>query len=251
MSYLNNYPGSKGNSGCLQFLINNIPYHKRYFELFAGSAALFNAKAAADIAILCDVDSKVIFEHIKKDLPATVRLYNMPFKNVVQAYALTFTKDDFIYLDPPYPEISRRSGKKHYRNEMLSIKEHSDFLSIVQKIDANIMISTKPNYLYDQILNDWRKKEFDTVDHQGKYKEVIYMNYPEPELLHQYDFLGNGFIDRQRIKRKRQRMEDKIKGLPIHERMAILQDIVLHNSDHVQHFLSIQAAIEKGICAPG
>lgn len=239
MSYLNNYPGAKTNSGLIPFMINNIPAHKRYFELFCGTAELYIRKEAAEISILADIDSKVIGEHLKKHLPADTRLYNMPFENIVHAYRNTFTRNDFMYLDPPYPGIARRSGRSYYEHEMLSIGEHTEFLELCKTIDANIMISTSPNHLYGRILSDWRVKNFETMGHRGRYTETIYMNYPEPEILHQYNYLGNDFIDRQRIKRKVDRMEAKIKHLPVHERMAILQNIVLHNADHVKHFLSI------------
>ncbi len=48
------------------------------------------------------------------------------------------------------------------------------------------------------------------------------MNYPQPEELHDYRYLGEDFVDRQRIHRKIQRHVDKLLGLPVLERNAIL-----------------------------
>ncbi len=179
-----------------------------------------------------------------------VILRNIPFEDIVAYYqGKTFTSEiviefgdinDFMYLDPPYPEISRRSGKKYYKYEMLTIEEHTNFLNLCRMINANIMISTRQNYLYDLLLSDWRKKEFETVDRQGKVIEVIYMNYPEPDYLHQYDHLGIDFIDRQRIKRKVTRFANKIDRLPQYEKMAILQEVFKQNSDQLQQLLSMR-----------
>lgn len=55
------YPGAKTGSGMIQFLINHIPHHTRYFELFAGTAALYLAKKPAAIKnVLTDIDIRVV-----------------------------------------------------------------------------------------------------------------------------------------------------------------------------------------------
>jgi hypothetical protein len=47
------------------------------------------------------------------------------------------------------------------------------------------------------------------------------MNYPEPVELHDYRYLGRNFRERERIKRKTQRWERKLRSMPALERHAI------------------------------
>lgn len=56
-------------------------------------------------------------------------------------------------------------------------------------------------------------------------REWIWMNYPQPNRLHDYNFLGKDFTDRQRIKRKAARFRDKILRMDPLERAAILAAI--------------------------
>jgi len=61
--------------------------------------------------------------------------------------------------------------------------------------------------------------------------EYIWYNYPTPEKLHDYSFLGNDFTDRQRIKRKIARWSNKLKNLPALERNAIIDSITAGTID--------------------
>lgn len=58
--------------------------------------------------------------------------------------------------------------------------------------------------------------------------ECIYMNYDKPARLHEYTYLGLDCWDRQRIKRKIERFVNKLRGLPDHEREAILEAVGIH-----------------------
>jgi hypothetical protein len=87
------------------------------------------------------------------------------------------------------------------------------------------MISSYPNSVYERSLKGWRKIEFQSTTRRGMATEAIYMNYPEPEILQDYSYIGKDFIDRQRIKRKCTRFIKKLESLPIHERQFILNCI--------------------------
>ena len=50
------YNGGKNGNGTYQTIINQIPPHQIYFELFAGSAAVYRFKRPSDISVLCDMD---------------------------------------------------------------------------------------------------------------------------------------------------------------------------------------------------
>ena len=244
---MNSYPGAKANSGIQQFLINNIPYHDRYFELFLGSGALFFSKKRAarselsDINMDCvrDVQSRVP----QREVFRTVSLGGIDAITVLKderGIKTKFTRNDFIYLDPPYPFECRRSQRPLYKHEMTD-QDHIDLINVIRSVDANIMISTRHNEIYSTMLSDWRMKEFKTVDHGGAAVEVIYMNYEEPALLHQYDHLGEDYIKRQGVKRKIQRFTDKIQELPPYEKHLFIQQIINNDTAAVQHFLTVHA----------
>lgn len=233
----NSYTGSKGAFGMCEFLINNTPEHMCYHEVFAGSAKLFGKKKPAHFNDLVEIDREQCQKLI--EYPFGVEMYLV---HNVSAFTYLkdrkFGKNHFIYLDPPYIDESRKSQKPLYKYEMLQPDQHKELLTLIKGIDANIMISTRRNRLYDTMLKGWYKKEFLTADRGGAAYEVIYMNYDISQMeLHQYDYIGNGSIDRQRIKRKAQRTLNKIVELPFHERSFILQEIVKKYAAEVQTYL--------------
>lgn len=258
---IKNYPGAKSGTGIIQWLINNIPFHDRYFELFAGSAQLYYAKQPAETSILNDLDLKVcksypgtnhtyIFNNSatdllkKPDYPTRVRVKGDIFVYGLEYLFKNLSRADFIYLDPPYPFSSRRSGKKYYQHEMTD-SDHVQLLTAIRAVDANIMISTRQNDLYDQYLHDWRKASFETMDRAGRCTEIIYMNYPVPGLLHQYDYVGNGYTDRQRVKRKITRFTHKIANLPDYEKHMFIQQLIKNDAASVQHFLTMASGADS------
>lgn len=241
---MKNYPGSKGNSRIMQFFINKIPFHNRYFELFAGSAQLFRNKKPAAENYLNDINTATVFNLMK----STFELVNniviegnqCHFKNFDIYQILDkfqFTLNDFIYLDPPYPKEDRRSGAKLYKFEMLEAEKHLKLLKEIKLINANIMISTGPNTLYQEQLHNWNRYQFKTIGHQGPRIEVIYTNYDKPEFLHQYDFYGDNFTRRQQIKRISERFNSRLERIDSYERHIIIKEIIQSNYLELKHFM--------------
>ncbi len=243
---LNNYPGAKTNSGIIQWLVNDTPEHEHYAELYAGSAQLFDAKRPAPGGnYLRDINPAVVAA-LQNKYCTRAHISLGSALDFLQAHQLT--RRWFIYLDPPYPYLSRRSGAKIYKYEMGTDLEHVQLLSAVAAVDANIKISTRQNELYDQHLAGWRKEEFKTMGHHGPVTEIAYMNYPPPLLLHQYDYIGNGYVDRQRVKRKITRFASKLQELPLYERHLFIQEMIKNDLPAVQHFLSMAAGIADINC---
>jgi hypothetical protein len=52
------------------------------------------------------------------------------------------------------------------------------------------------------------------------------MNYAAGGKLHDARFVGNGFTDRQRIRRKAGRWQRKFLAMPDHERQAVLDSLL-------------------------
>lgn len=58
--------------------------------------------------------------------------------------------------------------------------------------------------------------------HGGKRQEYLWMNYPEPDSLHDYTYLGDNKRHRERVARKVRTWAAGIARLPRLERQAIL-----------------------------
>lgn len=133
--------------------------------------------------------------------------------------------DTFIYVDPPYLFETRKSQRPMYKYEFTKA-DHIRLLEMLSKLNCMVCISGYDSDLYNKMLSGWRKVIYYQYDRQSrKREEILWCNYPEPEQLHDYSFLGDNFSDRQRIKRKINRHVDRLKSLPVLERQAILNAI--------------------------
>jgi hypothetical protein len=85
------------------------------------------------------------------------------------------------------------------------------------------MISGYWSELYETHLQEWRHTTFATRTRSGEQAtESLWMNYPEPEQLHDYRFLGDTFRERERIRRRIERWKDRLETMPPRERNALL-----------------------------
>jgi len=105
-------------------------------------------------------------------------------------------------------------------------EQHEELLSGIRDADSNIIISTYPNKIYSHFLKKWNRVEYLSPTRHGKAIELLYMNYERPGILHDFNFLGKDFIDRQRIKRKINNRIRLLAELPELERNAIVTAIV-------------------------
>jgi DNA adenine methylase len=240
---LNNYPGAKGGNGTYQEIINKIPPHKTYIEPFCGSAAIFRRKKPAINNILNDVYSNLIESIIESFVTDELKFVNLDFDGYHYIddncrtynfltndykeifYKLNYFDDPFFYLDPPYLKSTRKSKADIYEHEW-SDQDHIDFLNMVVKVDAKIMISCYDNFIYDLYLDGWNKYSFPSMTRKGIAIETIYYNYPTPEILHDYQYVGDTFTDRQRINRKTKREIKKLEALPPLERNKIIRAVI-------------------------
>lgn len=158
------YPGSKGGFGVGQWLINNIPVHDRYFELFVGSGKLLEMKRPALENFINDLNP-VIIEYHRAQARANTFITNKSALDILKFNI--WRPGDFIYLDPPYPRDARQSRRDLYDFEMMDSDGHEQLLSAARDLAVPVMISTRQNDLYDTMLHDWRKKSFQTGDRGG------------------------------------------------------------------------------------
>jgi hypothetical protein len=88
-----------------------------------------------------------------------------------------------------------------------------------------VMLSGYWSQLYADRLRDWHSVQFQAMTHGGPRTEWLWSNFPEPIALHDYRYLGTGFRQRERIKRKKQRWTARLHRLPMLERHALLAAI--------------------------
>lgn len=232
---LQKYKGNKAIDGVYHKIINNIPKHSVYMELFAGGAAiariLYQVGAMAPECVLNDLDTDVT-----KALAAEFQLATVKNENAIEIIAAilsdqNFCHDKFAFLDPPYKLETRPNSPILYDNEM-DDEDHVKLLYTILEAKFPIMVIHPKCELYDTMLNDWRQIEIKIRYHNKTSIEILYMNYPEDLPLQCYNFLGKNWMDRQRIRRKGERLLKKITGLPKDEQNYLLNALQsLHKTD--------------------
>lgn len=124
-----------------------------------------------------------------------------------------------IYADPPYfPSTRRRS--RVYRFDY-SESDHEALLVTLCHLPAMVMLSGYDCDLYRDVLKDWSVHRFQSQSHTGLREESIWFNYPSPKRLHDIGHLGQGFRDREVIKRRQARLKERLLKLTAPERAAL------------------------------
>src|SRR5206468_11927833 len=98
--------------------------------------------------------------------------------------------------------------------------------AIVTALPCVGMLSGYWSQLYAGRRRNWHSLTFRAMTRGGRpATEWLWCNFPEPIALHDYRHLGDGFRERERIKRKRQRWTARLHSLPMLERQALLAAI--------------------------
>lgn len=215
------YPGGKSLSGVYQFIINQIPPHRVFIESHLGGGAIVKNKKPADINIGIDIDPLVFQKWSNKE---SITLVNADALEYLYQYK--FEGDEFLYVDPPYLRSTRKTKRKIYNFEY-DESQHIMLLDFLLNLKCKVMISGYFSELYNKKLENWRKIGFDTRNRAGTtVTEYLWMNYPEVRELHDYQYLGSTFRERERIKKRNLRWKYNIRSLPILERKALLEALI-------------------------
>jgi len=212
------YPGGKNGAGVYQQIINRIPPHDTYVEPFLGSGAVLRMKRPAARSIGIDIDPAALSVFPQSVIP---NLSILRTDAISWLASETFSPRTFVYLDPPYLIQTRSTRRNIYAYE-LADSDHEVLLSVIKTLPCMVMISGYPNAIYDEALIDWSTATFMTTNRGGGHvTEKLWMNYPPPSRLHDYRYLGGGFRERERIKRKIQRWTRRLSAMPDLERYAV------------------------------
>lgn len=216
------YPGGKNLNGVYQRLINQIPPHRTYIETHLGSGAIMRHKRPAAVNVGVDLDGRALHAWTG-DLP--IRLVQADAARFLVRYP--FTGDEFVYVDPPYLAETRRSDRALYRHDYTEA-QHIELLEILLGLSCRVMLSGYWSALYQDYVGHWRTLSFRVRTRSGvTVDEWVWMNYREPDELHDYRYLGESFRERERIRRRIERWKTRMECLPPLERRALLAEIGL------------------------
>lgn len=138
-----------------------------------------------------------------------------------------FAGEELVYSDPPYVGDSRSCDRPYYKFEYTD-EDHIRLIEVLDGLECFVMISGYPSKLYDDLLDDkkWRCFTFPAMSRGGVRTEALWCNFdPDAYIKHDYQYIGDGFRERERIKRKAQRFVSKLENLPADEHNRILSDI--------------------------
>ena len=211
MSYL----GAKGGSGVHQAIINVMPPHELFGELFGGTGVITKKKAPAMRSIFMDKSQCMIdaFDYAADKNCGCAIEFLESFEPAVKT---------LFYLDPPYMPETRTSAAR-YEHE-LTPEQHERLLNaaIVQaEKGVFIIVSGYDNELYKRMLNGWWRKDFQSMTRGGVRTETIWCSFV-PSEIHYHKYAGENYTDRQRIKRKAEGWANRYSKLPYAERQAVM-----------------------------
>lgn len=221
MGTVKKYTGQKNIPGLIQKIVNQIPVFSTMIELFAGSAAVSRfLSVSPGKLILNDLDIEVLKKY---RIPGSLFL-NKNALDLLQSDLIRLASiNTFVFIDPPYLHQTRYSQDLY--NFELKDDQHEQMLTTILELNCNVMIIHPECDLYNNYLKHWRKIAVKVRYNSKTSVENIYMNYPEPDIIQTFEHLGSDCWDRQRIKRKGDRLIKKLKSLEARERNYLLSRI--------------------------
>ncbi len=214
------YTGGKGAPGIYQTIINQMPPHRVYIEAFLGAGSMLRHKRPAESTIGIERDEHVLRGWWTGD--------EIPGLELVLGDAIRWLKarrwrgDELVYADPPYLMSTRRTQDGYYRHE-LSAGDHRRLLRVLKALPVPVLLSGYWSELYTCELQGWRSISFQAWTRRGQpATEWLWMNFPEPQALHDYQHLGRTFREREKLTRQRRRWRARLARMTPLQRGALL-----------------------------
>ncbi len=228
------------------YIISQIPPHRVFVELFAGTAAVTRAMRRSERTILVEPDAATIAWHLADlrgpellsvlvqanlvSIAGHLRGTAQPKLAVLEADAFDFLDaydpepNWFIYADPPYHPATLKSPQR-YRHKF-GDEQHRELLRRLKAMNCPVAISGYRHKLYDRELKGWRR--LDLVVHDRSHEprtECVWMNYPEPAWLHDPSHVGTDNDDRWTRSKKRKRFSERVAAVDRPELQCMLEAI--------------------------
>ena len=132
---------------------------------------------------------------------------------------LPLDADTVIYADPPYhPDTRRRS--RVYRCDY-NLLDHERLLDCLTALPCKVMISGYASPLYARRLDGWSLYQFQARTRVDTREECVWFNFPKPHILHDDRYLGDGFREREVIRRRQNRLRRRVEMLPSAEQRSL------------------------------
>lgn len=217
---MTSYTGGKGAPGIYHAIINQMPPHATYIEAFLGAGSVLRHKRPAGSTIGIERDGDVLATYWRGD--------EVPSLQLIEADAIHWLRDkrwqgdELVYADPPYLMETRRTQTGYYRHE-LSVGDHRWLLRVLLALPVPVLISGYWSELYACELAAWRSISFTAWTRRGQpATEWLWMNFPEPQTLHDYRYLGRTFREREKLTRQQRRWRARLARMTTLQRQALL-----------------------------
>jgi hypothetical protein len=227
-----------------QTIISQMPPHQVYVEPFLGAGAVMRHKRPAALNVGLDLDPVVVARAaaiaVGGDVvPAGARIvvpgdgdrrWCFERADAVQWLGIlrwwtALLPRCLVYCDPPYLMATRSCKRPMYRFE-LDEPGHVALLDVLVQLPCMVMVSGYESELYCRRLSAWRVVRYRATTSAGRsVVELLWCNFPEPVELHDYQYLGRGFRERERIRRRRANWVAMLRRMPVLERQAVLSDL--------------------------
>lgn len=174
------YPGAKSGAGVYQAIISQMPPHDTYIETHFGSGAIMRRKPRAAVNIGIERDTLIAAAMKGAEWTAGIDIVAARAEDFLRTFNFNDAGRTLVYLDPPYirgpGEV--RGDRQLYRHEY-SRSDHIELIALLRELPCAVMLSGYASALYDDLLGDWRKIEFQTMTRGGVRTECVWMNFPE------------------------------------------------------------------------
>jgi len=241
------FVGAKGGAGVYQRIISWMPPHDVYIEPFAGTAAVWRRKRPAKRSFLIDSDPGAIDRlGDASSYPGVTLQVRDGIGFLCQLWAETRTprpsgpsQTALVYCDPPYMRECRADPTRDYYPEEWTVEKHGQFLEVVAELPCLVLISGYWSELYAEKLAGWSTDHFTTTTRgRAPAEEWLWANYPRPDELHDYRYIGQNFSDRWRIHQRQRRWCGMLSEMPPLERRAMLAAIADGFGEDLQKYLA-------------
>jgi hypothetical protein len=215
------YPGGKNCEGTYQRIISQIPPHECFVELFAGSAAIRRLMRPSPRSILVDLHLDVALQLGEELGSEEVSVIHGCGINWLKKHGPRLTSTTVIYADPTYlaAVCASRLRYKH----VLSEADHAELLRLLKSTEARVLISGYRSRLYNHELAAWRRIDWMQITRGAKMmQESLWCNFPEPVELHDYRYIGDGYRERENIRRQQRRWQARLAAMSRLQRQALL-----------------------------
>lgn len=197
-------------------LIGLMPPHDVYIETHLGFGAVIRNKRPALRNIGIERDPAVLARWPEKSYPHVEAVLGDAV-SFLQDYE--FSGKELIYCDPPYLPSTRKRARV-YRYDYTE-DDHVRLIGLLKALPCSVLLSGYESDLYDDLLTGWNKLTVVAASHGGPRLEVLWLNYPLPDVPHDLRFVGSDFREREQVKRRHMRLRSRIDRLSEAERALI------------------------------